>query len=278
MHKTHWRQLRETPLQVFKKLQALKAFEREHFQVLSTLEDYNLVREIGFHQAEGTPLTLKQIFLLDIGSVATIQRRLRRLKQAGVIAQRRSNADGRALELSLAPKYAKAFEKYGQLLAERAGSQHLCCLCDDEDTCRGRLARYLGEGLRNGQRCILLAPRDSAEEVLNILLASRKRDMPFVFEGLDPPHEHIAFLNGLFKEAKAAGQGVRLAADMRWALEKGFKPEELKDLEHKVDRLAARYSANVLCVYDVRHFDSPALLQALAAHPEASGSGLQVVA
>lgn len=105
---------------IFRTLRSLRAFEKEHLDFLKTLEDYNLVREIGFHQAEGAPLTLKQLFLLEVGSTATVQRRLRRLRDAGVIQQRRSIADRRAIELSLAPKITKAFERYGELLYSAA--------------------------------------------------------------------------------------------------------------------------------------------------------------
>jgi DNA-binding MarR family transcriptional regulator len=101
---------------IFRALRSLREFEKEHFSVLRTLEDYNLVREIGYYQAEGRPLTLKQLFLLDVGSSATVQRRLRRLREAGVIQQRRAAADRRAIELSLSPKFTKTFEKYGELL------------------------------------------------------------------------------------------------------------------------------------------------------------------
>jgi len=98
-------------VRVFERLRALRTFEKQHLGFLRTIEDHNLVREIGFHQAEGVPLTLKQLFLLDIGSVATVQRRLRRLKQLGVIEQRKSSDDGRAIELTLSAKTIKAFEK-----------------------------------------------------------------------------------------------------------------------------------------------------------------------
>jgi hypothetical protein len=105
---------------VFKTLHSLREFEKEHFGFLKTLEDYNLVREIGYYQAEGRPLTLKQLFLLEVGSAATVQRRLRRLREAGVIQQRRSAADRRAIELTLSPKATRAFEKYGELLYSAA--------------------------------------------------------------------------------------------------------------------------------------------------------------
>ena len=120
-------------MDVFRRLRALKDFEREHLRVLATVEDHNLVREIGFHQAGGTPLTLKQLFLLDIGSVATVQRRLRRMRQLGVVQQRRAQSDRRAVELMLTPKYLKVFRKYGELMSEQPAYRHVCGIYGDDD-------------------------------------------------------------------------------------------------------------------------------------------------
>lgn len=99
-------------MRVFERLRALRSFEKQHLGFLRTLEDHNLVREIGYHQVEGKALTLKMLFLLDVGSVATVQRRLRRLKQLGIVHQRRSDADRRAVELTLSAKCLKVFERY----------------------------------------------------------------------------------------------------------------------------------------------------------------------
>ena len=103
-------------MRVFERLRALRIFEKQQLGFLRTIEDHNLVREIGYHQAEGKPLTLKQLFLLDVGSVATVQRRLRRLKQLGFVGQHRSPVDGRAIELTLTAKCVKLFEKYETVL------------------------------------------------------------------------------------------------------------------------------------------------------------------
>jgi DNA-binding MarR family transcriptional regulator len=107
-------------MRVFERLRALKEFEKQHLKALATLEDYDLVREIGYHHELGTPLSLKQLFLLDVGSLATVQRRLRRLRQLGVIQQRRSQGDRRAVELLVSPRYVKLFRRYGALMAEAA--------------------------------------------------------------------------------------------------------------------------------------------------------------
>lgn len=110
-------------MRVFERLRALRIFEKQHLGFLSTIEDHNLVTEIGYHQAEGKPLTLKRLFLLDVGSVATVQRRLRRLKQLGIVHQRRAEYDGRAVELTLTPKCIKLFEKYELVVRSAARSE-----------------------------------------------------------------------------------------------------------------------------------------------------------
>lgn len=106
----------ETRMALFARLRAARAFERRHLGHLRTMEDVDLVREIGYHQEQGRPLTMKQLYLLDLASVATVQRRLRHLRQAGVIVPRKSERDGRTVELTISPKLQKAYARYLELL------------------------------------------------------------------------------------------------------------------------------------------------------------------
>ena len=68
-------------------LEPPRPFERRHLKQLSTVEDLDLVCEIGFHQEQGQPLSIKQLYLLNLASVATIQRRLRQAVGKGVVEQ-----------------------------------------------------------------------------------------------------------------------------------------------------------------------------------------------
>lgn len=101
---------------LFAKLRAIRAFEKRNLPFLATLEDFDLVREIGYHQEQGAPLTMKQLYLLDVASLATVQRRLRRLRELGLVQQLRSASDGRALELHLAPRLLKLLARYEEFL------------------------------------------------------------------------------------------------------------------------------------------------------------------
>jgi len=106
-------------MSLFKRLHALRAFEKRHLDFLNTVEDFDLIREIGYHQERGAPLTMKSLYLLDVASVATIQRRLRRLRQYGAVLQARSKRDRRAVELLITPKLQKTLAKYAELLDGR---------------------------------------------------------------------------------------------------------------------------------------------------------------
>ncbi len=101
---------------LFGKLRAIRAFEKKHLASLQNMVDFDLVREIGYHQEIGTPLGMKQLYLLDVASVATVQRRLRRLKTLGAIHQVRSRKDARAVELALSARLTKTLSRYGELL------------------------------------------------------------------------------------------------------------------------------------------------------------------
>jgi DNA-binding MarR family transcriptional regulator len=95
----------------------MRAFERRHLHHVRTLEERDLIFEIGDHQGAGRPLTLSQIYRLGMGSAATVQRRLRRLRHEGCIRHARSERDHRALEFTLSPKLLHVFDQYAALLA-----------------------------------------------------------------------------------------------------------------------------------------------------------------
>ena len=103
-------------LQTFRALKASGEFRRRHLPFLKTLEDQDLIRSIGFSHAAGSPLSLKDLFAQGIGSVATIQRRLARLKRIGVVAQSTARHDKRVVTLTLTAHARRLHKKWaGQL-------------------------------------------------------------------------------------------------------------------------------------------------------------------
>jgi DNA-binding MarR family transcriptional regulator len=91
-------------VQAFNKLKTLRELERQQLPFVQTVEDLDILVQIGYHAETTAPLTLKQLFLLNIGSAATIQRRLGRLKRLGVVQHKRLERDRRSVELTLNPE------------------------------------------------------------------------------------------------------------------------------------------------------------------------------
>jgi DNA-binding MarR family transcriptional regulator len=103
------------------RLRTLRTFERAHLPLLRTVGDQDLILEIGYHQGRRRPLTMKQALLFDLGSVATTQRRVRRLRPLGLVAQNRSPKDRRVQELRLSPRLLAVFAKYDEVLRAQEG-------------------------------------------------------------------------------------------------------------------------------------------------------------
>ena len=98
----------------------IREFERRHLDFLETFLDRDLVCAIAVRQSAGAPLTMKQAVLLGLGSVPTVQRRLRRLRRLGVVRQDRSRADRRVIELRLTPRALVALAQFGQSVRSSA--------------------------------------------------------------------------------------------------------------------------------------------------------------
>jgi MEDS: MEthanogen/methylotroph, DcmR Sensory domain len=269
---------------VFAQLRALAEFRRRHLPFLKTIEEHDLVREIGHHQVLGAPLTLKQLLLIGIGSVATVQRRLRRLKRLGVIRQSRSQADRRVIELTLGPDCMRAFGKYGILLAgtqtlSNAGNRflngqgrHLCALCDGDESSRRMAVGFLKEGLRQRHQCVLVGPPSFRDSTLAGLQRAGARRRPLAGQlilsgGEKSPESMLEFFRPVFEEARAAGKAVHLVGNMYWAHGK-MDFDTLMDFEARVDALLRRFHVEALCQYDVRRFSGPQVLRALKCHPD----------
>lgn len=103
-------------MKIFDKLRHLRHLQKQYLPQLQTIEDFDIVRGIGYHQDIGTPVTLKLLLQDDIGSVATVQRRLRRLMRQGVVLQSRAMHDRRNRELTISPEIRKAYKRKEALL------------------------------------------------------------------------------------------------------------------------------------------------------------------
>jgi hypothetical protein len=95
------------------RLDRLDQLDKRLSQV-ETILDRRLLVEIGYHQYElKTRLTLKHLYALNIGSVASVQRRLSRLKRLGLVLQARAGRDRRHIHLTLSPKAHAVLRRLG---------------------------------------------------------------------------------------------------------------------------------------------------------------------
>ena len=103
-------------MKIFTGLKKIREFERRQLPFLKTVVDFDIVIEIGYADEQGQPLTLKQLFLLNISSRTTIRRKLVRLSERGNVKRRKHANDHRARLLTIAPSIVKVLGKYGDTL------------------------------------------------------------------------------------------------------------------------------------------------------------------
>ena len=260
-------------MRVFERLRALRAFEKQHLHFLSWGGDHRLIGEIGHYQAKGAPLTLKQLFLLDVGSVATVQRHLRRFKELGLVHHRRAASDGRAVELTLSPKCLRIFTTYGNLMSSNLPARdatqgsgersRLFGLCDSDSGSQRLIVSFLTQGFKLGNKCLLVAPAAAQIGIVAKLNDRRKGSRQLIVsEGYESGDAHVAFLKRVLQEAKRAGQCMRIAADMSWTVSKNVPVDVMLDNVKRFDAMTRRLSLTALRVFDVRHFSSEDILRA----------------
>ncbi|MBS4096961.1 MAG: hypothetical protein KGZ83_09025 [Sulfuricella sp.] len=121
-------------------LRAINQLQRKHLPMFESTVDFNIAIEIGYFQESGRPLTLKQLFLLDVASSATVQRRLKLLVHKGLVRKSDNPADGRMVELTLTADTDRLFRRYLQQI-ERLTSK------SKRHTLSERLSRNLRQGI-----------------------------------------------------------------------------------------------------------------------------------
>ena len=99
-------------MKLFTGLKKIREFERLQLPFLKSVVDFDIVIEIGYAEEQGQPLTLKQLFLLNISSRTTVRRKLARLIEQGIVIRRKHANDHRASLLIISPSFLKVLGKY----------------------------------------------------------------------------------------------------------------------------------------------------------------------
>src|ERR1700674_1311287 len=99
-------------MKIFTGLKKIREFERRQLPFLKTVIDFDIVIEIGYAEEQEQPLTLKQLFLLDLSSRTTVRRKLARLIEQGIVVRRKHANDNRASLLTISASSVKLLGRY----------------------------------------------------------------------------------------------------------------------------------------------------------------------
>ena len=103
-------------MKLFTGLKKIREFERQQLPFLKSVVDFDIVIEIGYAEEQEQPLTLKQLFLLNIRSRTTVRRKLARLIEQGIVMRRKHANGHRASVLTISASTVKLLGKYGGTL------------------------------------------------------------------------------------------------------------------------------------------------------------------
>jgi len=102
---------------LFATLKKVREFERLELPFIKALIDFDIIIEVGLAQELGKTITPKQLFLVKIGSVSTVRRRLAALVTKGIVRRRKNKHDHRSDVLTVAPPTLKQLDRYAGVLA-----------------------------------------------------------------------------------------------------------------------------------------------------------------
>jgi len=101
---------------LFSALRKIREFEKLRLPFVKSLLDFDIVIEIGYAAEQKQPLSPKQLFLLELGSLTTVRRRLSKLVEEGVVTRRTNKSDRRSSSLAISASTLKVLGKYCQVL------------------------------------------------------------------------------------------------------------------------------------------------------------------
>ncbi|WP_203904161.1 MEDS domain-containing protein, partial [Virgisporangium aliadipatigenens] len=162
---------------------------------------------------------------------------------------------------------------------------HACLTFTDPDERLDIVAAFVRDGLERGDKVLCLTDALTPDELEGVLvergitpqepLARGQLEVTtsaaaFVSSGAFDAERVIAALGRHMAEAQSAGYpGLRVTADMCWALRPVAGLEQLVEYESRFTRLLAGSGATAVCQYDRQCFDAVTLAGVSAAHSHA---------
>ncbi len=160
---------------------------------------------------------------------------------------------------------------------------HLCIIYRTDEEHRTILTEYLRRGLDAGERVVYIVDARTAREIRRYLgetdldvraaedsgqLVFLTGDESYTREGVFDPQAMVALLRGETQRAlDDAFTGLRVTAEMTWALRGPPGSERLIEYETLLNEFFPGSKATGLCQYDARRFSPDILLDVLRTHP-----------
>ena len=110
-------------MSTFKKYKKIKSILGE-FPGVKTYKEFDVLIEIGYHQEQDNPLTLKQLLLLEIASQATVRRYLANLVRDGMVEKFVSGNDHRYVHLKLSAHTVRMMTRHLARIIEHLHPTH----------------------------------------------------------------------------------------------------------------------------------------------------------
>jgi excisionase family DNA binding protein len=133
---------------------------------------------------------------------------------------------------------------------------------------------FFADGLRPGSVCFLVTSPESRPAVLARLGGETSMEseidqgrlVPSQYLGT-PAEQYEYWETHFLKVVTGGASSLRVVGDMSSCLDAGMSLDDVMDYERGYDRLMARrFPVVTLCMYDVRRFDSVAVIRALREH------------
>ncbi len=160
---------------------------------------------------------------------------------------------------------------------------HMCLIYDDDEQRKTVLARFLADGVTEGEQVGYFTDKTDADEVRDwvaecgVDLDDTDRDDRFgVYTAEDVycpggrfvPTGMLERLGGAYDKAVSAGfVGARVSGEMSWALKGVPGSECLVEYEARINNISETQPVTPICQYDARQFDGATLLNVLKVHP-----------
>ncbi len=110
-------------MSTFKKFKKIKSVLSE-FPGVKTYKEFDILIEIGYHQEQGSPLTVKQLMLLEVASQATVRRYLEHLVDDGMVKKIVAVNDHRSVVLKLTNATIKMLSNHLFKILEHLREMH----------------------------------------------------------------------------------------------------------------------------------------------------------